>query len=221
MKEIREWLANGGQDYAQGVALYAAHGKSRVLLRSLQYGATDFTRATLRRELEKLAIAGDVTTNVPSGVTTNVRVNDTVNVLVKQNATKSLQNVDSSSHNVDSSVATDTRKQRSAWFAERDFLHARLELLATDAERHASALRILDLSQLLAASYDQERGRAVSAPVATPRPDLAAIADAGEIRRLLANLRPQASKLKRNPDRAADLAQALADIHVLETKLKP
>jgi hypothetical protein len=53
-----------------------------------------------------------------------------------------------------------------------------------------------------------------------PGPDLAALTDEGEVRRLLANLKPQRSKLKKRPDRAGDLAQVVAQITLLETKLK-
>ena len=204
VKQIGEWLESKGQDYAQGVALYAAHGKSRVVLKSLQYGCTEFTRATLRRELEKLASTGGARVNVVSSPR-NV-------VSSPRNVVGSPRNVVSSPEKVESS--DEQRHQRSSWYAERNRLHAQLELVATDVERRLMAERILVLADLLATSY------AESTPVAAPRADLAAVAREGEIRRLLANLRPQASKLKKKPERAADLVQVLADINLLETKLK-
>lgn len=111
--------------------------------------------------------------------------------------------------------------QRRDWFAERNYLHAQLGLVATDAERRELAFRILALGDLIAESYDQAAGRApVPPPVGEPSPGLASIQDEGEIRRRLLNLRPQRSKLKTKPRRAADLAQVEADIYLLETKLK-
>lgn len=106
--------------------------------------------------------------------------------------------------------------ERRTWYATRAYAHAQLELVGTDAERQELATIILATSEKITASY-----RAVEAPAdEVPSPDLAALTDEGEIRRLLANLRPQRTKLKKNPDRAADLAQVVAQITVLETKLK-
>jgi hypothetical protein len=223
VKEIREWLESG-QDYAQGVALYETHGKSRVVLRSLQYGATEFTRATLRRELEKLA---PVTTNVTAAVTTKAGRRPAELARAGAQASDSVKNrhepsrkLDSSPEKLDSTLekvesSDELRRARSAWYAERARLHAQLELVATDAERRVMAERILVLSELLAVSYDE--------PVAsdtTQTPDLDSVRDGGEIRRLLANLRPRRSKLKNRPERASDLVQVEAAIQILENNLK-
>jgi hypothetical protein len=202
VKEIREWLEKG-QDYGQGVALYETHGKSRVVLTALRRGASEFTRQKLREELSKLI---QVVT-LPAPV--RVRVVDT-----------SAKRVDKTAERVHVAAAPADealRLQRSSWYAERHRLHATLELLATDAERRVAGERILVLSELLTASYQP----AGEAPVAASRPDLGAVTDQGEIRRLLANLRPQVSKLKKNPARALDLQQAQADIAILERKLTP
>lgn len=200
MKEIREWLEKG-QDYAQGVALYERLGKSRVVLTALRRGVSDFTRQKLREELTKLTQA--VTPPPP-----RVRVVDTSGKRVD----KTPERV-----HVAPPVPVDEalRQQRSSWYAERHRLHATLELLATDEERRVAGERILEISALLTASYQA----AGEAPVVAPRPDLSGVSDAGEIRRLLANLRPQASKLKKNPARALDLQQVRADIELLENKL--
>lgn len=202
MREIREWLEKG-QDYDVGLALYESHGKSRVVLTALRRGASDFTRQKLREELSKLIQA--VTPPAPA----RVRVVDT-----------SAKRVDKTPERVHVAAAPadeTLRLQRSSWYAERHRLHATLELLATDEERRVAGERILEISELLTASYQS----AGEAPVVTPRPDLGAVTDQGEIRRLLANLRPQVSKLKKNPARALDLQQAQADIALLEKKLKP
>jgi hypothetical protein len=206
VKEIREWLEKG-QDYAQGVALYEKHGKSRVVLSALRCGITAFTRQKLKSELEKLAIATPASVRVVD--TSAKHVHETpkrVQVLPK---------VVSSPEKVASSP--ELQAQRRAWFAERNHLHPQLELVATTAERLAMSLRILELGDLISASYASAPEVAVP-EVATAR--LAEVIDAGEIRRLLANLRPQRTKLKKRPDRAADLAQVEADIKQLEEKLK-
>jgi hypothetical protein len=204
VKEIREWLEKG-QDYAQGVALYETHGKSRVVLNALRFGATEFTRQKLKAELGKLLVQE------------NVRVVDTLpkRVHEKPKRVPIEPKVDSSLKKVDSSPAV--HEQRRAWFAERNHLHPQLELVATDTERLAMSLRILELADLISQSYKLE-----AAPVAVhlATPGLATLEHEGEIRRLLANLRPQRTKLKKRSDRALDLAQVELDILILEEKLK-
>jgi len=212
VKEIREWLESG-QDYAQGVALYESHGKSRVVLTALRRGSSDFTRQKLREELGKLNQA--VAAPAP-----RVRVVDTSAKRVDKTPKRVHVAPPAPSEPVSQPVKIDEprdelRAQRNGWYAERHRLHATLELLATDEERQVASERILTISELLTASY-QAAGQA---PVAAPRPDLSAVTDQGEIRRLLANLRPQASKLKKNPARALDLQQVRADIALLENKL--
>jgi hypothetical protein len=202
VKEIREWLESG-QDYAQGVALYESHGKSRVVLTALRRGVSDFTRQKLREDLTKLTQAITSPTRTPQAPKAG-QVGQLGQVVANQVAKPAP---------IDEAL----REQRSSWYAERHRLHATLELLATDEERRVASERIVTISELLTASY-QAAGQA---PVVAPRPDLSGVRDEGEIRRLLANLRPQASKLKKNPARALDLQQVRADIEVLEKKLKP
>ncbi|HEX8507052.1 MAG TPA: hypothetical protein VF630_16940 [Hymenobacter sp.] len=197
MKEIRQWLEGEERDYAAGVALYAAHGRSQVVRRVLAFGETAFNRDKLVQELQKLA---------------NVIVNDGVNVRV----TAPADTADRAAI-VDKAPAVDP--QRRDWFAERNHLHAQLGLVATDRERLEMSLRILELGDLIRQSYDQAAPGAAPAGPATP--GLESLTDAGEMRRLLANLRPQRTKLKKRPDRATDLLQVEADIHLLEEKLKP
>jgi hypothetical protein len=183
-----------GQDYAQGLALYDVHGRSEVVRKLLAYGETAFTRGKLVAALQQLVA--------------DVRVNVSADVRV---------NAEKPSHVEKTDIAVDP--QRRAWFAERNYLHPQLEHAATDAERCVIALRILELGDLISQSYDQAAPGA--APLGLATPGLEALTDAGEIRRLLANLKPQRSKLNKRPDRAADLARVEADIHLLETKLKP
>ena len=199
------WLEKG-HNYAQGVALYETHGKSRVVLKTLQYGETEFTRGKLKTELLKLL--GNE----------SVRAVDT---LAKRVHEKSIrvpipQKVDSSSKKVDSSASPAEHPQRRTWYATRAYAHAQLELAASDTDRCELARSILEITEQITVSY-----RAVAAPAdVEPGPDLAALDDAGEIRRLLANLRPQRTKLKKRPDRAGELARVVAQITLLELKLK-
>ncbi|MGI4760579.1 MAG: hypothetical protein ACRYF0_07735 [Janthinobacterium lividum] len=200
MKQIREWLEEEGGDYATGLALYEAHGRSSVVLSALRYGETMFTRQKLRAELRKL-----LETHPPAPA---VAPRPAKSAPVRPAVTA--PPVASPPEPPD--VPDEVREQRSSWYAERHRLHATLELLATDEEREVAGERILVISELLTASYQ--------APVAAvPRPDLSLVRDQGEIRRLLANLRPQVSKLKKNPARALDLQQAQADIKLLERNL--
>ncbi|MGI4873380.1 MAG: hypothetical protein ACRYFX_19655 [Janthinobacterium lividum] len=194
MKQIREWLEKGGQDYAQGVALYEAHGKSRVVLTALRRGASDFTRQKLR---EALAALSPAPPTAPGPVPPAVAPKPAAVVPAPPDESLCLQ--------------------RSSWYAERHRLHGQLELLPTDEERRVASERIVVVSELLTDSY-QTPG--APAEAVAPRPNLSGLTDQGEIRRLLANLRPRASKLKKNPARALDLQQVQAAIILLESKLQ-
>jgi hypothetical protein len=205
VKEIREWLEKG-QEYAPGVALYEIHGKSRVVLNVLRRGASDYTRQKLREELKQLLETHPPVPAIATRPAKSAPVRPAV----------AAPPVASPPEPPAAAVPDQVRQDRSSWYAERHRLHATLELLATDAERRVAGERILVLSELLTASY---QAPAAPAPAAAPRPDLAAVRDQGEIRRLLANLRPHVSKLKKNPARARDLQQAQADIKLLESNL--
>lgn len=193
MKQIREWLENG-QPYAQGLALYETHGKSQVVLRSLRFGESEFTRARLRRELEKLA--GEKP----------VRAIDTSAECVRETAKR----VQVSPEKMGSSPE---HPERRTWYATRAYAHAQLELVATDRERRDLASDILALTDQVDASF-----RPAPAAAEASLPPLPA--DAGEQRRQLTNLRSLASKLKKNPDRAGELARVKSTITQLEVKLK-
>jgi hypothetical protein len=201
VKEIREWLEKG-QDYALGVALYEKHGRSRVILSALRYGSSEFTRQKLKSELQKLVQASPASVRV---VDTSVkRVHETP----KRVQVPTVE------------VPDEVHLQRRAWFAERNHLHPQLELVTTTAERLAMSLRILELGDLISQSYQAPDKTDNTDTTRTASRHVSEVTDAGEIRRLLANLRPQRTKLKKRPDRAADLAQVEADIKQLEEKLK-
>lgn len=201
-----------GQDYAQGVALYETLGKSRVVLTALRYGATAFTRQKLKVELTKLLEQEKGTGLVEKGTKPPARQR-----AVQQPATVPIQAKGTRPAPEKGPGSPELQAQRRAWFAERNHLHPQLELVATDAERLAMSLRILELADLISQSYEQE-----AAPVAVhlATPGLAELTNEGEMRRLLANLRPQRTKLKKRPNRALDLAQVELDILILEEKLK-
>lgn len=54
MEEIIKWLKDPRRDYAAGAALYARHGKNRLLARSLMRGTARFWQPKLEYELRKL-----------------------------------------------------------------------------------------------------------------------------------------------------------------------
>jgi hypothetical protein len=203
VKEIREWLEKG-QDYAQGVALYEKHGRSRVILSALRYGSSEFTRKKLKSELQKLVQVSPA----------SVRVVDTS--VKRVHETPKREHV----HVPAAEVPDEVHQQRRAWFAERNHLHPQLELVTTTAERLAMSLRILELGDLISQSYQATDKTDNTDTTRTASGHVSQVTDAGEIRRLLANLRPQRTKLKKRPNRATDLAQVEADIKQLEEKLK-
>ena len=207
MKQIGEWLESKGQLYAQGVALYETHGKSRVVLNVLRHGESEFTRQKLRQELTKLVEAA----GPPPAVAPRPAPSAPGRAAVPLASPKPAPAADVPS------VPLEVVAARSSWYATRAYAHAQLELVPTEAACRELAATILAVTKKLDASY-----HAVEAPPAdvAPEPELAALDDAGEIRRLLANLKPQRSKLRNRPDRAGDLARVVAQITLLETKLK-
>ncbi|MCA8831958.1 hypothetical protein [Hymenobacter pini] len=194
--EISAWLASE-QDYATGVALYEQHGTSGVYKRLLAGACTNYNRGLLARELGKLVET--VPAAEPEPAPTPV-VAPPVDVM------------------------TQLRQARRPLLSEREFLHARLELVG-DAERHDSALRILDIGDELQKSYDAEAHYVQYGtlpeppPVAEPAPELATLTSKAEIQYHLKLLRTQRSKLHGREDRATDYAQVLANIELLESKL--
>ncbi|WP_310395712.1 hypothetical protein [Hymenobacter sp.] len=204
---MRKWLESSQRDYAAGVALFEAHGRSSVLKRLLSGPASDYTREVLVRELTKLTAPVLCDGHVISGPKKVAAVPAKAEILRDLHVTEAPN-------------GEELRRQRRKLFADRDYLHASLELLPTEKERLAASLQLLESVKRIQLSYDVAAGRVVD-PAPAPGPDLAAITDAGEVRRLLANLKPLRSKLKNRPDRADKLAEVEADIHLLEAKLKP
>jgi hypothetical protein len=197
--EISNWLGSE-QPYAAGVALYEQHGTSGMIKRLLAGSCTSYNREVLARELGKLvATAQPAAAQVrpPAAVPTPA-----------------------------ADALPQLRQARRPLLGEREYLHARLELVS-EAERSASALRILAIGDLLNESYAaethyQQYGTLPTPPpAAEPAPELASLTSVGDIHYHLKLLRTQRTKLKDRPDRAADYAQVLANIDLLESKLSP
>ncbi|WP_157530320.1 hypothetical protein [Hymenobacter norwichensis] len=196
--EISNWLASE-QPYEVGVALYEQHGTSGMIKRLLAGSCTSYNREVLARELGKLVATAPPPPQTPPPAPVPAAAAD---------------------------VLTQLRQARRPLLSEREYLHARLEL-ASDAERSASALRILDIGDLLNESYAAEAHYEkygtlpAPPPVAEPAPELASLTSTADIQYQLKLLRTQRSKLKDRPDRAEKLAQVLANIDLLESKLSP
>ena len=120
-----------------------------------------------------------------------------------------------------SPVLLEVRQQLRAVRDERSHLHPQLTAKGQRrTARQALAGRIValtDQEQALKATeaHVLQHGR-LPGPVAT-----ADVTEAGELRRRLQNLLSLRSKLKKQPKRAADLAQAEADILLIRSKLTP
>lgn len=195
--EISTWLAQP-DDYAAGVALYAQHGPSGMIKRLLATGCTSYTREVVQRELAKLA-----THQVPTSEL--VGANLSAPAVIAADPLQALH-----------------QARRDA-FAQRDYQRAQLELVATDDERLTMALDIMHQAEFINQTYEAEAHfnahGALPAPPVAPEPaaELATLTNAGEIKHHLALLRTRRSKLQNRPDRAADYAQVLADIALLES----
>ena len=108
-------------------------------------------------------------------------------------------------------------------YDERTVLHAQLEALATDAERHAHARRMMALSRELNANWQLDgyvRAHGCLPPPPPAPPGLDALPPA-ELLQRRNNLRSQASKLKKQPHRADDLVLVEAELKQVEVLLNP
>ena len=197
---ISNWLASG-RDYETGVALYQQHGSSGLIKRLLTSSCTSYTRDVLAKELSKLV----VTAPTPPSRTRSPDLARPVASTLPD-------------------MLVELRQARRPLLSEREYLHARLELLS-EVERGEAALCILAIGDELQKSYEAEAhyekyGTLPAAvPAATPALELATLTDRSEIRRLLALARAQRSKLKGRADRVDDYTLVVANIELLESKL--
>lgn len=193
--DLTRWLA-APADFAQGAALYAQLGGSAVYQQLFALGETGYSRQVLAQQLRLLA--GQPQLALPA---------------------VTLHPANSPPSAPDSSVLASVRTQLKAARDERSHAHAQLTTPGLrQATRNKLAHRICQLTdqvlQLLSAeTHVLEHGRRPG-PVATPD-----VTDAGELRRRLDNLISLRSKLRKRPERAADLPELEAAIQLIREKL--
>ncbi|RSK44704.1 hypothetical protein [Hymenobacter perfusus] len=189
--ELLAWLAEPA-DFAQGAGLYAQLGGSGVYQQLFALGETGYSRQVLVAQLQLLA--GPV--EEPAEV---------VRPLVVPTP--------------DAGVLAGLRTQLKACRDERSHLHAQLTASGIRATvRCKLAHRICALTdqvQLLLAheAHLVAHGR-LPGPVATQD-----VTDAGELRRRLDNLISLRAKVRKRPERAAELPGLEADIQLIREKL--
>ena len=232
---VQQWLESG-QDYEVGRQLYAALGANERLKRTLSSGPGRYNQEALAWELTKLHRAGVgaiVTINVPANVTTapadmpkkvqkEVQKEPGQNGECGPNATISWQKKPGGEPEGNRLLA-ELSQARRPLYDERTVLHAQLEALATDAERHGHARRMMALSRELNANWQLDgyvRAYGCLPPPPPPPPGLDALPPA-ELLQRRNNLRSQASKLKKQPHRADDLVVVEAELKQVEILLNP
>lgn len=233
---IRQWLASS-RDYYAGVRLYAALGPNEILKRTLSHGPGSYNTGCLLEELQALARSvgdvdvADVVINSPTSMSATSPAPiapATPRVSAPQPASTAPRPAALLGHTAPSEALEALKAARRPVFDERTQLHARLDLLPDD-ERAAAALRILELTEQLDASfaaeeYLKQHGRLPPAPAAKSAPDalpadLSALSLA-ELRVLRSNKATVVSKIKKKPGRADELPAAAADLERLDAAIK-
>ncbi|WP_201979337.1 hypothetical protein [Hymenobacter rubidus] len=200
---ITAWLASA-QPYAQGAALYAQVGTNKTYLRLFALPETVHSRQALVRELRALVAGGRPEIAGPTPPAPPAAAAEPV----------------APTGGPTSPILATVRQQLRAVRDERSQRHAQLTARNLGKRaRYELAVRILALTdqegKLKAAeAHVRQHGR-LPGPVPT-----AEITDAGVLRQRLGNLVSQRTKLRKNPDRAADLAGAEAEITLIRSKLK-
>jgi hypothetical protein len=203
LPDITAWLASE-RDFAQGAALYAALGPSATYKRLFALPATDYASEVLARELATL---------VPPVPAPEVPVHMT--------APPALEPSMAPTPTADSPLLTHLRQELKAVRDLRSHVHPQLTAKGMRrTERQQIARTIVALTDkevefLATIAYVQEHGR-LPGPVPT-----AEVTDPGELRRRLQNARSLRSKLRDNPERAADFADLEKEISLLISKLNP
>lgn len=202
LSDITTWLESS-RDFAQGAALYQALGPSATYKRLFTLGKNDYTRQVLARELgellgaarQEVAPSSSPLPVVPTAVAAPIPPP------------------------VDSPVLMGVRRQLKAVRDERSHLHPQLTAKGMRrTERQALAGRIVGLTEeeiklKAAEAHVVQHGR-LPGPVPT-----AEVTDSGELQRRLHNLSSRRSKLRKDPARAAALAEVEADIILIRNKL--
>ena len=204
LPDINAWLASD-RDFKQGVALYAALGTSATYQRLFRLGATDYSHQVLVRELSALVLAV-APAPAPTPSAPAAAPLGPAPAPAPPTAEPAPQLLD------------DVTQQLKAVRDERSHLHPQLTARGTGQKRRlALALRIVALTGQEVtlkgvAAHVRQHGR-LPGPVAT-----ADVADEGELRRRLLNLRSRRSKAKGQPEKLAALE---AEITLIQSKLKP
>jgi hypothetical protein len=206
--DIRAWLASG-QDFAQGVALYALVGTNDVYQRLFALGASAYGQRVLLRELSALV-------EQPPALAAPAPAPEPVLALAPPPATEAAPPASA----VVEALLADLAGQLKVVRDQRSHLHPQLTapgLRKTGRQKLAGQIvGLTDKENELkaATAHVQEHGR-LPGPVPVQE-----VTDPGELRRLLTNRRALRSKLKKDlPARAADLSRVQADIDLLTQKL--
>jgi hypothetical protein len=209
--DIRAWLASG-QDFAQGVALYALVGTNDVYQRLFALGASAYGQRVLLRELSALVV------EQPPDLAAPAPAPEPGPVLPPDPAPATEAPPPASA--VVEALLADLASQLKVVRDQRSHLHPQLTapgLRKTSRQKLAGQIvGLTDKENELKAAqaHVQEHGR-LPGPV-----PVAEVTDPGEQRRLLTNRRALRSKLKKDlPARAADPARVQADIDLLTQKL--
>jgi len=214
LPDITAWLASE-RDFAQGAALYAALGASATYKRLFALPATDYASEVLARELAglvPLVPAPETAVSLPVPAP-EAAVSPPVVVPTAEPAP---------AVSLEAAAALSALNHRlKAVRDERSHLHPQLTAKGLRrTERQKLAGQIVELTdkevELLARiAHVQAHGR-LPGPVPT-----AQVTDPGELRRRLQNARSLRSKLRDNPDRAADFADLENEITLILSKLNP
>jgi hypothetical protein len=215
---VQAWL-DSERNYEAGRQLYEQLGDNARLKQVLGHGPSAYNQEALAWELQKLARAG---------VTAAVALAVPRPAVVVESATESLQSEPVKDFSADiarAALLIPLSQARRPLYDERTQLHGQLEVLAEHASQddvRQAAARIMQLSRELNANwktdaYVRAHGQLPPPPAAAPGLDTLSPVELVKKRN---SLRSQVSKLKKRPDRAADLTQAQTDLGVVEALLR-
>ena len=201
------WLASG-QDYAQGVALYAQLGTSAAFKRLFALEPTAHSQGVLLRELRALAAERAPVVSQPAPA-----------AVLPPTPAPAAEAAPPASASAEVLLA-DLANQLKAVRDERSLAHPQLTAPGLrKTARQKLAQQIVELTdrenELKAALAHVQRHGRLPGPV-----PIVDITDRAELRRLLTNRIANRSKIKKDlPARAADLVRVQADIDLLIQKL--
>jgi len=199
LSDITTWLASA-QDFAEGVALYAALGANPTYQRLFSFGPGEYTALVLARELAALVEhqGQEAASPLPAAGP------ELAPAVLPEAASPLLAKV---------------LQELKATRDERSHLHPQLTAKGLrQTERQKIAGRIVVLtdqeSELKATEAHVRAHGRLPGPV-----PLADVREAGELRRRLQNLVSQRTKLRRREDRADELVACEAAITLIRIKL--